>query len=307
MTRLATPSFLTPRPSLCALLLALAFGLAAPAQAERPVDLRADARAGGTVEISNLAGTVTVRSWNRDEVRVTGTMGDDVTDVTLERRGSRVIIEVEHPRRSRRGRYDADADLEITMPAGNDLEATTVSARIEVADIDGRLVLTTVSGGIKLEGRPASIEAKTVSGRIVSSADTESLRVESVSGTLELRGRADEVEVDTVSGPVDLTTVGARSLRLDTVSSAVDLDLDLEPGASVDASSHSGSITIRLDADASARIEASSFSGRIHNDLGPRAEKRRYGPGSSLSFSLGRGEGRIELSTFSGSVRIEER
>ena len=49
------------------------------------------------------------------------------------------------------------------------------------------------------------------------------------------------------------------------------------------------------------------ISGDIVNDLGPQAvRKDRFAPGLELAFSLGSGDARISVSTFSGTVEIRE-
>jgi len=276
-----------------------------PAMAERPVDERVEARAAGVVEISNLAGSVVIRGWERTEIVVEGTLGDHVEGVEVTSRGDRTVVEVKLPDHTR-GRHDLAAELSVHVPAGSSLEVETVSAAIDVDGVRGTLELSSVSGALQAAGEPARIECETVSGAVTLEAETGELRVTSVSGPLLLEGRAREVRASSVSGPVELTTAGIERLEIQTVSTDIDLELDLEMGARVEASSHSGDIVVRLE-DASAEISASSFSGDIVNQLGPAAERPHSGPGSELDFTLGRGDGRIELSTFSGDVRIEER
>ena len=48
--------------------------------------------------------------------------------------------------------------------------------------------------------------------------------------------------------------------------------------------------------------------GDIENKLtGQKAEKSKYGPRRSLEFSLGQGEGSVEMTTVSGDLTLEGR
>jgi len=57
------------------------------ALAGSPISERAPADATGHVEISNTAGSVEVSGWARNEVEVTGTLGDGVERLEFSRAG----------------------------------------------------------------------------------------------------------------------------------------------------------------------------------------------------------------------------
>ena len=65
--------------------------LATPLIAEE-VDRTLDAAPDGDVDISNIAGSVTVQGWSRSEVEVTGTLGRNVEELIFERDGKNVTI-----------------------------------------------------------------------------------------------------------------------------------------------------------------------------------------------------------------------
>ena len=68
-------------------LLILVVGLAAsPALAERVIDETVATIPDGEVSIELIAGSVTVTGWDRSEVQVTGTIGDDVEEPARRRR-----------------------------------------------------------------------------------------------------------------------------------------------------------------------------------------------------------------------------
>ena len=111
---------------------------------------KVDASRNGKVEIDNLAGSVSVTGWDRDEVEITGTLGKGTERLDVQEKGDRVIIEVVLP--SGRNIRVEGTELNIRVPRGSEVEVSTVSASIDVSDVDGALELDTVSGAVGVQG-----------------------------------------------------------------------------------------------------------------------------------------------------------
>src|SRR5262245_40713770 len=73
--------------------------------------LPADPR--GSVEISNVAGKVTVIGWDKPEVAVHAVLGEGVTRVDVNQSKGRTVVKVVLPRMSS---HDGDADLSVRVP-----------------------------------------------------------------------------------------------------------------------------------------------------------------------------------------------
>jgi len=291
--------------TLCLGSVLLVLPLVAAAQTE--IERRVPASADGTVAISNIAGSVVVTGWDRDEVEVTGTLGRNVEELEVESDARGVEIEVKLPRRNRGG--GGSAHLEIRVPRRSRVEVETVSAEITADELEGALDLESVSGSITVAGQPAAVRAETVSGLIEVEADTARISAATVSGSITLTGTRGEVEAEAVSG--NITVKSARDLEradLEVVSGQIAFTGSLAPDVDFSASCHSGTIELTLPEATSARVVAESFSGRIDNEFGPEARRvDRYAPGKELSFTLGSGQGRIELETFSGAITLRRR
>src|SRR5687767_693700 len=91
------------------------------------IDRKVAADATGVVVISNVAGTIEVRGWDRNEVQVTGHYGEGVERVDVESSKGRTVIKVVLPRGNS---HDGDADLEVSVPKGSNVEVTAVSADV---------------------------------------------------------------------------------------------------------------------------------------------------------------------------------
>lgn len=268
--------------------------------------LPADPKA--VIEIENVSGSIEIYGWDRDEVQVTGTIGDDVEELIVEGGPRSIVIEVEVPEGRRWGNRDLAADLEIKVPKGARLEVEGISSSIEVEDFSGRLEAESVSGSIEARGSLTSADLETVSGSIRLRGANTRTSAESVSGKIELEGVSDRVEASTVSGSIEIDAGTISRGDIESVSGTIRLQCALTASARLDVGSHSGNVTVELPADVSASFEATTFSGRIDNDFGPEAERdSRWVPSKSLEFETGSGDAEITLETFSGSLRIQRR
>ncbi len=267
------------------------------------IDRRVEARPGGTVEISNLVGTIEVRGWNESAVEVRGRTSGSAAGVEIKSHGGSVEIEAEAPF----GPGSSSADLEIRIPRDSLVRIESLSADIDVAAVTGTIEIETVSGRVRIEGGPRMVEAETVSGNVEIRGEVPALRVSTVSGDLDLTaGRA--VEASTVSGRLRLRGVVLERAKLEVVSGEIDFEGELRAGADFSVSSHSGPILLTLPDTLSASFEATTFSGRIRNDLGPPARSKNPHPSEmELEFTLGQGAARVRLESFSGKIEIRRR
>jgi DUF4097 and DUF4098 domain-containing protein YvlB len=278
---------------------------AAPALAQQRVDERRPAARDGVVEVRNVAGSVTVTGWDREEVAVTGVLGKGTERLEFSGSGNRTLVKVILPHTSH---HVDGSELEIRVPAGSTLDVETVSADITADKVSGAVQLESVSGRISLNGDPRRFEARSVSGDVDITAVSAPGRAKSVSGAVRLKGVSGALEAGSVSGDVSVTGGTVSSVELETTSGGIVLDANLAGDARVEARSISGEVELRLPAGLAAEFEVTTFSGDIKNDFGPAARPTsEHGPGKELSFSTGSGGARISAKSFSGSVYLRKR
>jgi len=265
------------------------------------VDERHTLASGGRIELSNVAGKVTVRGWDRNEVQLTGSLGDGL-QLRQEKSANRVRWEVEYPRRHTSG----TATLVLNVPRASELLLSTVSADQHISGIDvRRLQADTVSGSLTAAGRSGDSKLNTVSGNVIAKLQTPRLDVNTVSGRIDAGGGVSgDIGAQTVSGRVGVDAGRVQRLAVETVSGSIDLSTSgLAPGGRINVESVSASVNLRLPVKVSAQLSVNSFAGSINSDAGT-VERPRYGPGSSLDTKLGGGDGDIRIQSHSGSVRV---
>jgi DUF4097 and DUF4098 domain-containing protein YvlB len=286
-------------------LILLAACLAPPAVAATPIDetRRLDPR--GEIEIENLKGRIEVRTWNRPEVAIRGSLGDGVERLRIEGEGSKLEVRVEYPRN---GRGTEPTTLLLTVPTLASVDIESVSADVDVAGSAGeRLEIESVSGAVSAVGAPAQADIESVSGDLRLNLNSRSVSLESVSGGITLRGKVSgEIAVETVSGDIDVDSRGQALRRVDSssVSGNADIRTGLADGGRLRAESVSGDIRVRAPKALSARVRGESFSGSLEAP-DARINRSRHGPGSDFQHTYGAGSGEISLETFSGDARLE--
>lgn len=126
----------------------------------------------------------------------------------------------------------------------------------------------------------------------------------SVSGDVDVAGAHGDVSASSVSGDVRLQHLHASSVRANTVSGDVDVQVDELTGTgALNFHSVSGDVTLEVPREFGADLSMSTVSGDINSDfpitLGNGRMSRR-----SLSARIGSGGRRLDVSTVSGDLKL---
>lgn len=184
------------------------------------------------------------------------------------------------------------AVVSVAVPAGTDVEVGTVAAEAVISGISGRTDVRSVSGDTTLVKLSGPVRADSVSGSLEAQSVTGALRVGSVSGDLTL-----------VEG-------AGSSVKADTISGALVVDLDPQrldgPPADIRLTSVSGEVAIRLSHPTDARVEANTTSGSVSNAFEDLRVEGQWGT-KSITGTLGSGRGSLKATTLSGSIALLRR
>ncbi|MGW4020255.1 DUF4097 family beta strand repeat-containing protein [Streptomyces sp. NPDC005009] len=180
------------------------------------------------------------------------------------------------------------AVVSLAVPARTRVEVGVVGAGAVVSGIHGPAAVKGVAGDTTLVALSGPVHADTVSGNVEAQSVTGDLRFASVSG--------------------DLTVVegSGSSVRADTVSGSVIVDLDPDGPTDVKLTSVSGEIAIRLPDPADAEVEANTASGAISNAFDDLRVQGMWGA-HKLTGRLGAGSGKLRATTVSGSIALLRR
>jgi hypothetical protein len=289
---------------LAALVAAPAAWAATPINETRVVDKRAH------IEIENVKGRIQVRTWDKPQVHIGGSLGKGVEKLVIENDDGNLVVRVEYPKRGGGWGNDNKAeptDLVLNVPVLAELEIESVAAAVDVVGIAGdSLEIDSVSGDVNVAGAPREAQIESVSGDLVLVLNSRSVSASSVSGDLNLRGKiTGEMDVETVSGNVEASSNGLRLRRISasTVSGDVVVKAGLADGGELKAESVSGDLHLHLPKNTSARASGETFSGDL-DAPGAHIERPKYGPGASFEHRYGSGNGQIRIETFSGDATL---
>ncbi|MEV4332466.1 DUF4097 family beta strand repeat-containing protein [Streptomyces sp. NPDC049597] len=188
----------------------------------------------------------------------------------------------------RKGRHRS-AVVSLAVPAEAAVEVGVVGAHAVVSGVRGSAVVRGVTGDTTLVGLSGAVRADTVSGNLEAQALSGDLRYHSVSG--------------------DLTVIAGsgRSVRADSVSGDMVVDIDTAGGPTdIALTTVSGEVAIRLPHPADARVEANTASGAVSNAFEDLRVAGQWGA-KQITGTLGAGTGRLKATTVSGSIALLRR
>jgi DUF4097 and DUF4098 domain-containing protein YvlB len=284
---------------------ALATAATVPASDQHSSDQQVSADPRGTVEVSNFAGRIEVTGWDKPLVSVHSNLSGGIDNVDVQSDRGRTSIKVRMHRFSLG--FGGEADLDIKIPSGSELDVTSVSADVISTGMVGVQRLKTVSGSIRADIGQGDTEAKTVSGEIVlrGSGKPVALHTTSISGSIRVEHGAGDVEATTISGDLSVQLDPGRTIRMRNTSGRISIQGKLAKDADVDAQTVSGDVRLHAPAENGYEYEVSTFSGDIRDCFNVKPEKTsQYGPGERLNGALGKGGGHVRIKTMSGGIDL---
>lgn len=177
------------------------------------VDETIEFNSGGRFTIENVNGSITVETWDREQVRIQAEKIADsqasLDDIEIEIRGSggEVNVKTYFPRRNRRGESRA-VEYHITLPEAAQIDVQTVNGKVEIYGIRGRIEASTTNGSVEVEDIAGDTDISTTNGSI-KARYTEvfdgSYRFSTTNGSVTLDlppGAGGEIDAKTVNGSI---------------------------------------------------------------------------------------------------------
>lgn len=301
----------------------LSLGLMTHAFAAEQVDKQLRIESGTPIQIKVQRGEVLIQSWDKNEVSVSGTLDELSEGFIFEQQGNQLKIEDKMPRQYNGNGKDG-SKLTIKVPHTVNLSADTISANLQISQLQGELALNTVSGNISashLNGKPAlhtvsgdittqglngNIQLETVSGEIQDTDSKGEINYRLVSGDLNSQTLAQQITVEQVSGEITANWSQAKEIHLRSVSGDSQVSLANSINKA-NLESVSGDITLTFTQlpDASFDLNGGP-GGSIKNSVSQDApQKQKYLPNEELSFKIGAGNANVKMATISGDLILK--
>jgi len=274
---------------------AFAFALGAPAlRAQNTLDTTLTARAGTRLSVTNLSGDITIRAWDRAQVRIIAQY--DRARVEVDEGPGRISV------RSTYRRSDDDVEFTITVPNGTPVEVNGTATDVTLIGVCGEATVNTISGDVDAQCVGEST-ISSVSGDVTVADARAGLEAGSTSGDVAVRGARGDVTAHSVSGDVQLSQVDGTDVSAETVAGEITYSGRILDNGRYRFEAHSGDVTVRVTGNLNAQISVGTFSGDFESDF-----PIELSPGSKMGreweFRLGNGSARLRLRSFSGTIGL---
>jgi DUF4097 and DUF4098 domain-containing protein YvlB len=263
-------------------------------------DQTVDVSKGTRLVLSNNAGEVVVRSWDRDQVRVQATHAERVTiDVSSVDNTLRVRA------RANRGPSTL-VDYTVTVPrwmpvnlSGTYLESTIegTTAEVTVESVHGNIRVVGGSGNVTLRSVEGVITVDKATGKVQATTINEGIRLTNVSG---------DVSAETTNGDIVIENAQTTSLEVSTVNGDVTFNGTMRDGGAYRLTTHGGDLRVGLGGAPNATVFVRTFQGDFTADFPiqlPEGQSAREGS-KRFNFTMGSGSARIELQSFNGDIIV---
>ena len=248
------------------------------------------------VMIQNVTdGRIEVKSWKNPEVVVLASQPSNKIALDLEQADDRIDVTANVIDASAAA-ADLTENIQLTVPEETELQIKTQSGLIYVEQVLGDMKLESVAGDIHL---------KEVSGYII---------VHTTGGSLICTQCSGKLDFNTISGSVQVLQPSLRSVNLVTTTGNILFDGDFIRTGIYTMRSGRGLVEVRFAGADSFDLNAQTSTGTVDNRAaaflkpdshGIRRTASKYAKG--LFGSVGSGLAKVELSSFSGTVRILKR
>ena len=262
--------------------------------AENSKEFKFAAPPGASVSVSNDVGPVTVRYATGHQIVVRSKTGSDKVEVDAEQRGNRFEIRthVVQPGSADERRVE----YEVFLPARVGITVRANSGPIRVKGLRGSEII--------LDGDSAAVEVHEVE------AGGQHLHARTVSGNITLGNISNaHVELRSLGGDVFLEKVSGPKVQVTTTQGNIRYSGAFGANGEYSLISHSGNIDVSLPETASVDMIAESVEGSADNDF-PLQRKARSSflphQGRSFSGTSHSGASSVQLSSFSGKIRVKK-
>jgi len=248
------------------------------------------------VMIQNVAnGRIEVKSSKSQEVIVIASQNSNKINFEMEQAGDRIDVTATVVDASAQP-LDLETSLQLTVPEETELQLKTENGLIYVEQVMGDMTLESVAGDVHL---------KEVSGYII---------VKTTGGSLVCTQCAGKLDFKSVSGGAQILQPALNSVNANTSFGNILFDGDFIRTGLYSMKSGKGLVEVRFSGNDSFDLKAQTATGTVDNQaaafLKPDTHSiRRYAAKFTKGVfgTVGAGLAKVELSTYSGTIRILKR
>ncbi len=248
------------------------------------------------VVIHNVAnGRIEVKSWKNAEVNVVANEASNKIGFDVEQAGDRVDVIATILDTSAQP-MELEANLQLTVPEETELQLKTETGLIYVEQVMGDMTLESIAGDVHL---------REVSGYII---------VRTTGGSLVCTQCAGKLDFKSISGGAQVLQPALNNVSLFTTSGNILFDGDFVRTGLYTMKSGKGLVEVRFSGNDSFDLNAQTTLGTVDNQAAAYLKPDSHGVRhlaskftKGLFGTVGQGLAKVELSSYSGTIRILKR
>jgi hypothetical protein len=241
--------------------------------------------------VTNYTGAVSVKGWQNSEIKIISTKYSQNVEIDIEANNSKVRVST-HVLDKLASAEKAKVDYQIYVPEESNLDIRSNMGSVEVENIKGEVAIDVVEANVKIAGVTGYLRARSLGSKV------------SISNSKGI------IQTTTVSGDIFFTKLDSNSLTALSTLGNISYEGDFSSGGKYNFSTNEGLILIQCPDQASVEWDAKTVKGVIESDLPIKSKTHRPAPHDSygkqsLLGTLNTGDATVQLSTFSGKIKIK--
>lgn len=266
------------------------------------------------------SGRVTVRGWDKSEVRAVSERGTRVNLIGAKTTADSasvtqvsVMVTDDDSEESYLGPCFSNSNLDLYVPLGAFVDARTQEGDITVEKV-AKASLKSLNGNFSVREIATSVQANSTSGDILVDNSSGQISVSTISGTIDVRNvkpssPGDYLSAKATSGDVNLDRVNYLRVEGRSLSGDVTFFGALIKGAVYNLGTTSGDVTAALPANSSFRVNASVYTGgEIICDF-PITKPDTATPtkATRLTGTHGAGDSVLNITAVNGTIHLRKK
>ena len=243
--------------------------------------------------LTNYTGTVTVKGWQNPEIKVTCIKHSQNVEIDIESTTNKVRVTT-HVLDKLASAERARVDYQISVPEESNLDVRSNMGSVEVENIKGEVGIDVVEAAVRVTGVSGYLHARSLGSPMT---------------ITESRGI---IQANTVSGDMSFSKLDSNNLTATSTLGDISYEGDFVSRGKYKFETNEGVILIQCPDHASVELNAQTVKGGITTNLPIKSKNhapsgRSSVPKQSLLGTLNQGDATVQLSTFSGKIKINRK
>jgi DUF4097 and DUF4098 domain-containing protein YvlB len=251
---------------------------------------------GTRLDITNFAGDVSIKVWDKDAVRVVVSHSDrEVIDI-------KPIDQTLQIRSHNRTGPPRSLDYEISVPGWMPITVAGTYTDVTLDGVGGDVSVESTRGDIKVKGGSGLVSLKAMSGEITVEKARGKIDVHSLNESIHLSDISGDLSAETTNGDITLDRIDSANVDLYTVNGNIGYDGPIKDKGVYRITTHNGLIAIAIPEKVNATLMVRTYNGSFRSSFPLKLDDQN--PKKRFTVSYGNGSAHVELESFGGTIAL---